>query len=74
MKILQINTVYGEGSTGRIVKEIQEACKANQIHCAAACRYSTEGAQHAENVIEISTPADSRIHGILSQITMFKGC
>lgn len=74
MKILQINTVYGEGSTGRIVKEIQEACKMNQIHCVAACRYSNEGAQHAENVIEISTPADSRIHGMLSQITMFKGC
>lgn len=74
MKILQINTVYGVGSTGKIVKEIHDACKKENISCISAYRCSENGSQLPEDTIEISSPIDSRIHGVLSRITMFKGC
>ncbi len=74
MKILQINTVYGVGSTGKIVKEIHDTCKKENISCISAYRCSENGSQSQEDTIEISSPIDSRIHGLLSRITMFKGC
>ena len=36
MKVLQINTFYGYGSTGRIMREIKEVAEANGIESYAA--------------------------------------
>lgn len=74
MKVLQINTVYAEGSTGKIVKEIQSLCKDNGMDCVAAYRCAVKGASLADSTIEISTPFDSRLHGFLARVTMYKGC
>lgn len=73
MKILQINTVYAEGSTGKIAKEIHDICKKHNIECISAYRYTQKFNTKFEDSVEISSPMDSRIHGLLSRITMFKG-
>lgn len=74
MKILQINTVYGEGSTGKIAKDIHDVCRAQGIECVTAFRCLRSGQELLEDSVEISSPLDSRIHGFLSYFTMFKGC
>ncbi len=70
MKILQVNTVYAVGSTGKIVKELQNACHAHGIDCLAAHR----GDVSSDAAIAVSSRFDSRLHGWLSRFTMFKGC
>ena len=70
MKILQINTVYAHGSTGRIVMELSEACKKSFLECISAARCADQWG----DVLEISGCTDSRIHGKLAQYTMHKGC
>ena len=74
MRILQINTVYGEGSTGKIAKELHDICVRNDIECISAHRCVHRGQKPFEDTIEISNGFDSRIHGFLSRLTMFKGC
>ena len=71
MNILQVNTVYGEGSTGKIVMELSRLCEENGIGSRAAVRCVQK---QTENVMEISGRTDSRIHGKLAQYTMHKGC
>ena len=36
MKILQINAVYGQGSTGTIVRDIEHLCEQNGMECYVA--------------------------------------
>lgn len=74
MKVLQINTVYGEGSTGKIAKEIHDLCVSEKIECLSAYRCAKKGQAKLEDSIEISSAFDSRLHGLLSRFTMFKGC
>lgn len=74
MKILQINTVYGTGSTGKIAKEIHDICKDENIECYSAYRCNTDKQIYFEDSIEISSVIDSRIHGFIARLTMFKGC
>lgn len=73
MKVLQINTVYGEGSTGKIVKGLHDLCNGHQIDCLCAHRFVKKGSVPLEDSIVISSKWDSRIHGGLSRFTMFKG-
>lgn len=73
MKVLQINTVYAEGSTGMIAKNIHDACAEHQIECLSAHRFIKKGSTSPEDSIGISTEWDSRIHGWWSRFTMFKG-
>ena len=73
MKILQVNTVYGEGSTGKIVKELAGVCKRNGMECMSAVRCADKQIQIVDGVMEISGRMDSRIHGKLAQYTMYKG-
>lgn len=40
MKILQINAIYGTGSTGRIVKELGDVASKTDIQCFYLCAYS----------------------------------
>lgn len=74
MKILQINTVYGEGSTGKIAKDIHDVCTSLGIECLTAYRCTHSGQKCFEDSVEISSSFDSRVHGVLSRVTMFKGC
>lgn len=74
MKVLQINTVYGEGSTGKIAKGIHDLCIKNDIDCLSAFRCKGKSGFAYEDSIEISSPLDSKIHGVFSRFTMFKGC
>lgn len=74
MKILQINTVYGEGSTGKIAKDIHDVCTSLGIECLTAYRCTNSGQKGFKDSVEISSSLDSRVHGVLSRITMFKGC
>ena len=73
MKVLQINTVYGEGSTGLIAKAIHDLCADYQIRCISAHRCVQKGKQPLEDSISISSKWGSRLHGLLSRFTMFKG-
>lgn len=73
MKVLQINTVYGEGSTGKIAASIHEACKQDGIVCLSAYRGAPKGQPTQADTIAISSKWDSRLHGCLSKYTMFKG-
>ena len=73
MKVLQINTVYGEGSTGRIALMIHDACKAHGIICLSAYRRGRKGQKSFEHSEPIGYGWDSRVHGWLSWLTMFKG-
>ncbi len=71
MKVLQINTVYGEGSTGKIAMEIHDICKKNDIDCLSACRAFGD---IKEDALEISGKFGGRVHGFLAKFTMLKGC
>ena len=73
MKVLQINTVYGEGSTGTIAKDLHDLCVAQQISCISAHRCVKKGATPLPDSVCISSKWDSRLHGQLARYTMFKG-
>ena len=73
MKVLQINPVYGEGSTGAIAKAIHDLCLEHGIQCVSAHRYVKKGEQPLADTLTVSSKWDSRIHGQLSRFTMFKG-
>lgn len=75
MKVLQINTVYGEGSTGKIAENLHHLCVSHNIECLSAFRCRTDKTKALlKDSVEISSPFDSRLHGVLSRFTMFKGC
>lgn len=73
MRVLQINTVYGEGSTGSIAKAIHDLCLEHGIQCISAHRCIKKGEQPLEDSLSVSSKWDSRIHGQISRFTMFKG-
>lgn len=65
MRIVQINAVYGYGSTGIIVKDIQSACQKEGIDCVAVysqCRGEVRNGYQMGNVIS------NKIHALLSRI------
>ena len=73
MKILQINTVYPQGSTGKIAEGIHNLCMEQGIDCTVAYRY------HSSRVIPtdakaISSYLDCHIHNRLYRWTMMQGC
>ncbi len=70
MKILQINTVYGQGSTGKIARELHDLCLQQGMQCLTGHRCGPE----MPDAVAISTGFDSRLHGLLARFTMFKGC
>lgn len=69
MKVLQINTVYGQGSTGRIAQSLHDACLERGIDCLCAHRCASA----LPDSVAISSKWDSRIHGWWARLTMFKG-
>lgn len=72
MKVLQINTVYGAGSTGKIVRQLHDLCMAQGMECLTGHR--DNGTYSLDDTLEISGRLDGRVHGFLARITMLKGC
>ena len=50
MKVLQINTVYPNGSTGKIAKGIKELCDKSGIECKIAYRYREKDAKFEQQI------------------------
>ena len=74
MRVLQINTVYGRGSTGKIVAAIQDTCLEQGIECLAAFCYYEKDQPRTEKAIPVSSWLDTHIHNRLALITMLQGC
>ncbi|TEB08218.1 putative glycosyltransferase EpsF [Pelotomaculum schinkii] len=66
MKVLQINSVCGVGSTGRIVTDIHSILKSNNIESYIA--YGRETSVVGDHIIKIGTKPDYFIHGGLTRI------
>lgn len=66
MKILQINAVYGHGSTGTIVRDIEHLCYANGIECYVAS--PDPKVREAKHGYVIGNTLDHKLHALLSRI------
>ena len=68
MRILQINAVYGVGSTGVIVRDIHELCLEKGIESYVA--YSTSNILPGEikNGYKIGNKLDKKLHALLCRI------
>lgn len=66
MKVLQINAVYGHGSTGVIVKDIYGLCKKSQIECFVAS--PDPEVLVCENGYRIGNKFDHKLHALLSRL------
>lgn len=73
LKILQINTVYGYGSTGKIANKILRECETRGIECRVAHRY-LESEKALPNTYQVSSYIDCHIHNRLARITHLTGC
>lgn len=73
MRVLQINTVYPQGSTGRIAEGIHNLCIEQGIECVTAYRYEPDGKIPKESVT-VSSYLDCHIHNRLAGMTMLQGC
>lgn len=67
MKILQINSVCGYGSTGKIAVDI--ARSAEKVGYESIIAYGRNDARNHSNTIKIGSENDVRIHGVLSRLT-----
>ena len=70
MRIVQINAVYGYGSTGIIVKDIQSACQNERIDCVAA--YSQSKGE-VKSGYHLGNAFSNRLHALLSRISGKQG-
>lgn len=66
MKVLQINAVYGHGSTGTIVRDIEQLCHAEGIECLVAS--PDLAVQQAKHGYVIGNTLDHKLHAALSRI------
>lgn len=74
MKVLQINTVYAKGSTGKIAKGIHDICKANGDECITGYRFADDKKDITKDAIAISGWWDCHIHNRLVKYTRRQGC
>lgn len=65
MKISQINAVYGLGSTGIIVKDLQRICTENDIACEVICAFSNE---LGPDIYRIGNQLSNKLHSLLSRV------
>ncbi|MBR6657605.1 MAG: glycosyltransferase [Oscillospiraceae bacterium] len=72
MKILQINTLYGAGSTGKIVRNLQRYAIKRNHDILVAYRFAEGKIQ--KNSLPISSWLDCHIHNRLAMITGLQGC
>lgn len=66
MKILQINAVYGRGSTGTIVRDIENLCEKKGIECYVASPDSNVA--NAARGYKIGNTIDHKVHALLARI------
>lgn len=66
MKVLQINAVYGTGSTGTIVKDIENLCFQSDIECYVAS--PDKAVLNARHGYKIGNIIDYKLHALLSRI------
>lgn len=66
MRILQINAVYGHGSTGVIVEDIYHLCKEKNLDCFVASPDSS--VLSCETGYKIGNVCDQKLHAILSRV------
>ena len=70
MSIVQINATYGYGSTGIIVRDLQNLCRLNNINCEVVC--STSVCKN-DNVYKVGNPISNKIHAFLSRFSGKQG-
>lgn len=70
MRIIQINACYGYGSTGTIVRDLQQACFANGIECVVAFSKS-KGIVNSG--YKMGNTISNKIHALLSRISGKQG-
>lgn len=73
MKILQINAVYGIGSTGAIVKDIHEISLKNGIDSYVAYSTSSVSPDNIHNGYCIGSVIGKKLHALLSRINGMQG-
>lgn len=67
MRILQINCVYGYGSTGKIVEDVANYCISKKDDVIVL--YGRQGICSSPNVIKVSSELEAKIHSVMSRIT-----
>jgi putative colanic acid biosynthesis glycosyltransferase len=67
MKILQINSVCGVGSTGRIVIEINKMIE--EMNFNGLILYGRGNKREVNNYIKIGSDFDNKLHGVLTRLT-----
>lgn len=70
MKVLQINAVYGIGSTGRIVEELDIALQKVDIDSIVA---TTQTTKKNDRVYLVGTTIERKLHAFLSRLTGEQG-
>lgn len=68
MKVLQINAVYGTGSTGIIVKDISELASSKGIEVSVAYASSRIDKSEIPNGYRIGNDIDHKMHAVLCRI------
>jgi len=68
MKVLQINAVYGVGSTGVIVRDIHELCLEHGIDAYVAYSTSNLDRKDIANSYKIGNTLDKKLHALLCRI------
>ena len=71
MKVLQVNTVCGRGSTGRIVVELHDALRARGDECRVA--YGRGQHDPTVDAFKIGTPLSVGVHAGVSRLTDRQG-
>lgn len=66
MKVLQINAVYGHGSTGVITRDVEQLCESSGIDCYVASPDSK--VCEAKRGFLIGNALDHKLHAVLSRI------
>ena len=66
MRVLQINAVYGQGSTGTIVRDIEYLCEQSGIECYVAS--PDVKVRNAKRGYVIGNIFDHKLHALLSRI------
>lgn len=70
MKVLQINTVYKEKSTGRTCFEVEKALQTQGHECYTAYSY---GKSPSEYAFPINSKFEYYLHNVLSRLTGYQG-
>lgn len=73
MKILQINAVYGMGSTGNIVRDIHELCLSENIESHVAYSLSNRAEEEIVNGYKIGGTLGKKLHAVLCRINGMQG-